>query len=147
MPITFLSAGEEVFVLRFAGDAVMVEFAFPFIVAPLKVATSTASPTFSHGVLCTLFGAWQKSLIASLTFNPCGFLFRSLVVTDFVLCKSQFFSFQNFIQNGWTRMKVDENGWKWTKISSLMPLLARKGALRLNPLRDPTQSNWGKFKA
>ena len=96
MPITFLSAGEEVFILRLAGDALMVEFAFLFMKAPLKVATSTASNMLYIGMLCTQFGASQKSTIASLTFIPCAVLFQSLVVTDFVLC----ISFQNFIQNG-----------------------------------------------
>ena len=86
MPITFLSAGEEVFILRLAGDAVMVEFAFLFIKAPLKVATSSASLMLYMGMICAQFGASRKSLIASLTFIPCAVLFQSLVVTDFVLC-------------------------------------------------------------
>ena len=40
--ITLLSAGEDVFVLRFAGQTIMVEFAFLSILAPLKVATARA---------------------------------------------------------------------------------------------------------
>ena len=106
MPITFLSAGEEVFILRLAGDALMVEFAFLFIKAPLKVATSTESFMLYIGMICTQFGASRKSLIASLTFIPCAVLFQSFVVTDFVLCI--FFHFKILF-------KTDESGRKWMK--------------------------------
>ena len=43
MLTTCLSTGEEVFVLRFAGEAVMVEFAALLTLAPFKVATFQAS--------------------------------------------------------------------------------------------------------
>ena len=50
MSTTCLSAGEEVFVLRFAGEALMVEFASLLTLAPLKVATSSLTPV--HLILC-----------------------------------------------------------------------------------------------
>ena len=56
---TCLSAGEEVFVLRFAGEAVMVEFTSLLTFAPLKVATSSvcASLTPMNLILCAQIGA------------------------------------------------------------------------------------------
>ena len=64
MSTTCLSAGEEVFVLRFAGEAVMVEFTSLLDIAPLKVATSSvcASLTPMNLILCAQIGAWRKIL-------------------------------------------------------------------------------------
>ena len=60
MSTTCLSAGEEVFVLRFAGEAVMVEFAPLLTFAPLKVATSSLTPL--HLILCAQICTWQQIL-------------------------------------------------------------------------------------
>ena len=58
MLTTCLSTGEEVFVLRFAGEAVMVEFAALLTLAPFKVATFQASLL----ILCAQVCARRKIL-------------------------------------------------------------------------------------